>query len=254
MAVTDKLDKTPPYKLLALDGGGIRGVMTLEILREIERTAAAAAGPRRLLRARRLLRLHRRHQHGRHHRDVPLSRLARRGHPRVLRRGRPGDVRSSQPAEAVPVQVRGREARRPAQGADRRRTPRSAMRSCARCSCSIMRNATTDSPWPVSNNPRAKYNDLTRANSNPVFRCGSSCVPAPRRRPTFPPETIQVGEQRFVFVDGGVTMYNNPAFQLFLMATVAPYQSVLGGGRAEDAARLDWHRHEPECQRRSRAR
>jgi hypothetical protein len=24
-------------------------------------------------------------------------------------------------------------------------------------------------------------------------------------------------------VDGGVTMYNNPAFQLFLMATVAPY-------------------------------
>jgi hypothetical protein len=38
-------------------------------------------------------------------------------------------------------------------------------------------------------------------------------------RPTyFPPETIQVGEHRFVFVDGGVTMYNNPAFQLYLMA------------------------------------
>src|SRR6185295_10762116 len=37
MAVTDKLDQAPPYKLLALDGGGIRGVMTLEILREIER-------------------------------------------------------------------------------------------------------------------------------------------------------------------------------------------------------------------------
>ena len=27
-----------------------------------------------------------------------------------------------------------------------------------------------------------------------------------------------------MFVDGGVTMYNNPAFQLFLMATVAPYR------------------------------
>src|SRR6185369_14225464 len=30
--------------------------------------------------------------------------------------------------------------------------------------------------------------------------------------------------RHFVFVDGGVTMYNNPAFQLFLMATVAPYK------------------------------
>ena len=28
----------------------------------------------------------------------------------------------------------------------------------------------------------------------------------------------------FVFVDGGITMYNNPAFQAFLMATVEPYK------------------------------
>jgi hypothetical protein len=26
--------------------------------------------------------------------------------------------------------------------------------------------------------------------------------------------------KKFVFVDGGVTMYNNPAFQMFLMATL----------------------------------
>jgi hypothetical protein len=32
-----------------------------------------------------------------------------------------------------------------------------------------------------------------------------------------------VGDHSFLFVDGGVTMYNNPAFQLFLMATVQPY-------------------------------
>ena len=30
--------------------------------------------------------------------------------------------------------------------------------------------------------------------------------------------------QDFLFVDGGVTMYNNPAFQMFLMATLEPYQ------------------------------
>ena len=30
-------------------------------------------------------------------------------------------------------------------------------------------------------------------------------------------------DKQFVFVDGGVTMYNNPAFQMFLMATVDRY-------------------------------
>jgi hypothetical protein len=39
----------------------------------------------------------------------------------------------------------------------------------------------------------------------------------------FPPEIVQVGPREFIFVDGGMTMYNNPAFQLFLMATVEPY-------------------------------
>jgi hypothetical protein len=29
--------------------------------------------------------------------------------------------------------------------------------------------------------------------------------------------------QEFVVVDDGITIYNNPVFQVFLMATVAPY-------------------------------
>ena len=36
MSVTDKKDKAGPRKLLAMDGGGIRGVMTLEVLEKIE--------------------------------------------------------------------------------------------------------------------------------------------------------------------------------------------------------------------------
>ena len=36
----------------------------------------------------------------------------------------------------------------------------------------------------------------------------------------FPPEVITCVGKSFIFVDGGVTMYNNPAFQMFLMATV----------------------------------
>ena len=40
----------------------------------------------------------------------------------------------------------------------------------------------------------------------------------------FSPEVITVGAKSFVFVDGGVTVYNNPAFQLFVMATAEPYR------------------------------
>jgi hypothetical protein len=40
----------------------------------------------------------------------------------------------------------------------------------------------------------------------------------------FPPEVVKVGSKEFVFVDGGITTYNNPAFQAFVMATVEPYK------------------------------
>ena len=87
----------------------------------------------------------------------------------------------------------------------------------------VMRNATTDSPWPVSNNPYAKYNLETREDCNlkfPLWQMVRASTAAPTY---FPPETVKVGNNNFIFVDGGVTMYNNPAFQLFLMATVEPY-------------------------------
>jgi patatin-like phospholipase/acyl hydrolase len=88
----------------------------------------------------------------------------------------------------------------------------------------VMRNATTDSPWPISNNPLAKYNDRNRPDCNlklPLWRLVRASTAAPVY---FPPEVIQVGKHEFVFVDGGVTTYNNPAFQAFLMATLEPYK------------------------------
>lgn len=87
----------------------------------------------------------------------------------------------------------------------------------------VMRNATTDSPWPIWNNPRARYNDPLRANCNlklPLWKLVRASTAAPTY---FPPEVIEVGGQQFVFVDGGVTTYNNPAWLAFLMATVEPY-------------------------------
>lgn len=94
----------------------------------------------------------------------------------------------------------------------------------------VMRNATTDSPWPISNNPFAKYNQRLREDGSPRDNCNLDVplwqlIRASTAAPVyFPPEVVTVGSQEFVFVDGGITMYNNPAFQAFLMATVAPYK------------------------------
>ncbi|MDP2840886.1 MAG: patatin-like phospholipase family protein [Candidatus Methanoperedens sp.] len=99
----------------------------------------------------------------------------------------------------------------------------------------VMRNATTDSPWPVSNNPFAKYNQRVRDDGSPRNDCNLDLplwqlVRASTAAPVyFPPEVVTFApdtpdEYQFVFVDGGITTYNNPAFQSFLMATVAPYK------------------------------
>ena len=93
----------------------------------------------------------------------------------------------------------------------------------------VMRNHTTDSPWPVSNNPRAKYNQPDRKDCNlnlPLWQLVRASTAAPT---FFPPEIVtfaegEKDEYSFIFVDGGVTTYNNPAFLAFQMATAYPYE------------------------------
>jgi len=96
----------------------------------------------------------------------------------------------------------------------------------------VMRNSSTDSPWPVSNNPGAKYNSRERDDCNldiPLWQLVRASTAAPVY---FPPEKVAIGEHNFVFVDGGITTYNNPSFQTFLMATLGPYK--LGWETGED--------------------
>jgi uncharacterized protein len=95
----------------------------------------------------------------------------------------------------------------------------------------VMRNASTDSPWWISNNPRAKYNVVGTASDGtkysnldiPLWKLIRASTAAPV---FFPPEEIHVpGNARpFIFQDGGVTVHNNPAFHLFLMATLPEYR------------------------------
>lgn len=93
----------------------------------------------------------------------------------------------------------------------------------------VTRNASTDSPWPLSNNPRAKYNASSpgdRAPTNldlPLWQLVRASTAAPVY---FPSERIEIPgvTKPFVFMDGGITVYNNPAFLLFLMATLPEYR------------------------------
>ena len=60
----------------------------------------------------------------------------------------------------------------------------------------VLRNATTDSPWPVSNNPYAKYNDPARPDCNldlPLWQLVRASTAAPTY---FPPEVVQIGPQQ----------------------------------------------------------
>lgn len=92
----------------------------------------------------------------------------------------------------------------------------------------VTKNVTTDSPWPISSNPDAKYNDPTKDNNNlkiPLWQLVRASTAAPVY---FPPEILQWNpndaSQTFVFADGGVTPYNNPAFLLYRMATESAYR------------------------------
>ena len=91
----------------------------------------------------------------------------------------------------------------------------------------VTRNHTTDSPWPISSNPLGKYNDTTRPDCNlqiPIWNIVRASTAAPV---FFPPEKIvwdPADESKaFLFVDGGMTPYNNPAFVLYRMATEPAY-------------------------------
>ena len=91
----------------------------------------------------------------------------------------------------------------------------------------VTMNRSTDSPWPISNNPNAKYNKADRLDCNlriPLYQLVRASTAAPAY---FRPETLQWDpknpEKTFVFVDGGVTPYNNPSFLLYRMATQPAY-------------------------------
>jgi hypothetical protein len=81
--------------------------------------------------------------------------------------------------------------------------------------CVVAKRLDTCSTWPVTNNPKAKYFEQNRFFIKDIVRA-STAAPS-----YFEPEVIDVGfGEEGVFVDGGMSMMNNPSLQLFLVATL----------------------------------
>jgi hypothetical protein len=216
-----------PRKILALDGGGIRGVMTLEILHSIERKLAEATGLGQQFRlcdwfdyiggtstgaiiAAGLAR-------GMSVSDL-LAFYKQTGPAMFDKRSLWQRWKSLYESQPLAKQLQA------TFGATTDLSPKD-----LRCLLLVVtRNVTTDSPWPISSNPEARYNDPARDNCNlriPLWRLVRASTAAPIY---FPPEVIEYKRddpsQTFVFVDGGITPYNNPSFLLYRMATQPAYR------------------------------
>jgi hypothetical protein len=90
----------------------------------------------------------------------------------------------------------------------------------------VMLNASTSSPWPLSSNPLATYNRLDTCGDGsnlhlPLWQLVRASAAAPF---FFEPEAIAIDGTKYLFFDGALTSYNNPAFKLFQMATLPQYK------------------------------
>ena len=220
-------DPDRPHKLLALDGGGIRGLITLGMLREMEKKLAErsgqgnafrlgkwfdyiggtctgaiiAAGLARGMSIQELIQFYRDSGKAMFENAALLKRLVNF-------------------YEADPLRDKLREVF----GAASTLEPQ----YLESLLLVVTHNVTTDSPWPISSNPDARYNDPARMDCNlriPLWQLVRASTAAPVY---FPPEVLHWDKtdpsKAFVFVDGGVTPYNNPAFLIYRMATAVPYR------------------------------
>jgi hypothetical protein len=92
--------------------------------------------------------------------------------------------------------------------------------------CIVTKRADTNSTWPLINHPNGRYFEKNR---DILLR---RAVRASTAAPTyFDPEELDIGGGiKGAFVDGGVSMHNNPALLLFLVSTLKgfPFRWPIG--------------------------
>lgn len=224
--LADRYRRDGPRRVLALDGGGIRGLLTLQVLAALERDLRARRGGQASFRLCDFFDLIAGTSTG----AIIAAGLARGmsvaelldfyrafGHEAFTKRSLFARWKSLYENGALQ-----RKLESTFEGATLE--PRH-LRSLL---LAVTRNATTDSAWPIWSNPWAKYNDTSRKDCNlrmPLWQIVRASTAAPVY---FPPEVVAFDpddpSKHFVFVDGGTTAYNNPAFLAYRMATEPAYR------------------------------
>jgi hypothetical protein len=96
----------------------------------------------------------------------------------------------------------------------------------------VTKRLDTGSPWPLGNNPRGKYftalsEGVIGNGDYPLWQVVRASTAAPA---FFDPETLTIAEQEGRatvegdFVDGGVSPFNNPSVQALMYATIGGYR------------------------------
>src|SRR4051794_34132405 len=167
MPLQDRIHQDRPKRLLAIDGGGIRGVLSLEVLQRIEDLLKAqsgrpdfrladyfdyiagtstggiiAAGLSIGMSVSEILSFYQ---------EAGAQMFVKANLLRRLRYKFEDEPLANKLKEVFGLET--------TLGSDKLKT----------LLLLVMRNATTDSPWPISNNPFAKYNDLERYDCNCSF-------------------------------------------------------------------------------------
>jgi uncharacterized protein len=222
--------------ILALDGGGIRGVFTLEVLSCMEKLLREHYGNQDLVLrdhfdffagtstgaiiasclawgypVERILNLY--VEFGRKmFQPVPWYYL-----PWLFSRFDPGPL-SDMLKEIFSEDGKGKEPS--LLGTERLRTPDGQLKLLM----VVVRNHSTGSAWPLTNNPQAMFANREHPQCNldiPLYKLVRASTAAPVY---FPPEVIYLGPAKYVFVDGSITPYNNPALIAALSAILPCYR------------------------------
>lgn len=224
MALLERLKSPGPKRILALDGGGIRGALTLGFLQELEALLRKRHNNPNLLLCdyfdliggtstgsiiATLLAL------GKDTAFIKKMYLDLGGEIFAEKRGVFGMLSAKFKEKALKDQLQ-------ANLGDRTLGDASVRTGL----CIVTKRADTGGTWPIINHPEGKY---FPKNKDILLR---EAVRASTAAPTyFVPEAIEVGGgETGAFVDGGVSMANNPALQLFLIATLQGFPFHWGTG------------------------
>ncbi len=222
-----------PKRILALDGGGLRGILSLGILKHLEATLRARHGGDREFRLCHYFDLIAGTSTG----AIIAAALAAGmsvdeviGHYQQLGREvftrdwlRFGVVRARYDEASLIANLKRVFGETRTLGDDSLRTGLLV----------VTKRLDTGSPWPLGNNPAGKYfragkDDSWISNGDyPLWQVVRASTAAPSY---FDPESITIAAaagkvpQTGTFVDGGVSPFNNPSLQAFMYATLCGYR------------------------------